>query len=882
MSLREMLGRLRSAVRKRAIEQELDTELQFHLDMQADELVRQGLSPEEARQRARRELGAVTQIREDYRERAGLPMLEHVYADIRYGIRKLVRDRAFAAVAVLTFACGIAASTSIFSLVNALLLKPLPYTEPQQLYVIQESIPQAERAPFGANIQHYLKWKEGAPAFESIGAASFGEVAFSHGGDAEQIGFARATATLFPTLGIQPQIGRLFTAENETSGNDAVVLLTDGLWRRRFGADPGVLGTMVRVDGVPHTVIGVLPASGELPRGDRMGAVMSITAELIKPFALLPYEKNPYGNFNHGVIGRLRDGASVDEAVAQLDAICTQIAATAPFKAEYRAHMDALHEKVVGSFHGALWAVFAAVLALLFIGCLNLANLLLVRATTGRKETAVRSALGASRTRIVQQWLAETTVLAITGGALGIALTYAAVALLVRTLPADLPRVAEVRVDATVLIFALATTLLTALLFAIVPSLRASTVEPGEALKAGERTTSAGQGQQRARKMLVSLQIGSAFVLLLLAALFLSSFARLVRVNLGFRVDHVLFADLGLRSRAYKDDAQRIRLFEQILEQSRAIPGVKSVGLTNRPPLEGEAQVEPITIPGDIRPVMERPSANVRFVSARFFESLGLAIRRGRGFTEQDRGKKVAVISEDAARTFWPGEDPLGKRVGRGATEFVEYEVVGVADNVRHALEKPGVLLVYVPFWGDAPSAMTLVVRSETDPASLVTSVRNVIHGADREVPLANVRTAEEVVDTNLSQRRFFLVLMAAFAIAAVLLAALGVYGVVSFAVTARRKELGIRMALGAQVRELRAMVVRQGLRCVAWGVIGGVAVALTFARMLRNLVFEVSPSDPIVYVIVLLAVGCIAVVASYVPAWRGTRLNPVEVLRAE
>jgi predicted permease len=810
--------------------------------------------------------------------------VETLRNDIRYALRALARDRGFAIVAILTLALGIGANTAIFSIVNSVLLRPLAYREPGQLVTIREVVPSLSHLypTLPVNAVHFSEWRKQCASFESLAEIGTGTLDLTGAGAPVQLHAALVSATLFHVLGVEPRIGRGFLEEEDQPGHEHVVVLTDSLWRNRFGADPSIVGKKIRLDGLPHTVVGVLPSGFRFPRSETLGAsgVLDVQAEIFKPIAINLKEVSLDGEFNYNVIARLKHGVAASQALAELNVVQASIAKNLPEKLELKAKLAALEEVVVGPARQGLLVLLCAVGAVLLIVCVNLANLLLARSAGRAREFAIRTALGASRPRLLQQALTESLLLATAGGALGVVLAYWGLGLLVKGAPLDLPRLDEVHLDGRVLAFALLISTLTGLLFGILPAWRSSGASPLDALKTGSHTTTEGSRGARVRALLVSLEVGLSAVLLIAAGLLTTSFVRLMQVDKGFATESVLAVDVALPDSKYEKQEQREQFYQRAIAGLESLPGVRSAAVINWLPLQGEMWVDIVWLPGDNRPMFERPFANMRFISPGYFKTAGIALRRGRTFEETDRRKKMAVISQRVAERLWPGQDPVGRQFGHNDNEM--YQVIGVSADVRVSLHQDPVLTVYLPYWDRARSNASVVVRTAMDPRAIAAAVRAEIWKIDPEVPVPAMRTMGQLVSDSVGQQRFQMLLLASFAGGALLLASLGIYGVVSYSVSRRRNEIGIRMALGARGADVYRMVLRQGLAPVVLGLFAGVAVALAVGRILSSLLFQVSPTDPLTIGIVTLLLGAVAVVACSVPAVRAMRVEPMNALRYE
>ena len=804
--------------------------------------------------------------------------------DLRYTLRSWAREPGFAAVAMLTVALGVAANTAVFSIVNGVILRPLAYHEPERLYLLEQVILQwAHMYPaLSMNVRQFVTLKEDCRGVESAAIVRASGMPMSGGAETEFVRAVRSSAELFGVLGVRPAAGRLFRRDEEWAGAEQVTILTDSFWRRRFNADPGVLGRTVVLGGEPHTIVGVLPPSFRFFKKNQLGMLaLPESTDLFLPLNEAREGQPVFGDFNFSMIVRLRPGVKAAEAEAEATA---RLAALGGGKyPETRARLTPLREQVVGRSRTALLMLMAAVAAVLLIGCANLANLLLVRITRRSKETAIRAALGASRSRLIRLTLTESLSLALAGGVLGVALAWAGLRWLMRAAPVDLPRADEVSLDLGALGFAVGTSLVTGFLLGILPAWRASRSEPQEAMRAGGRTSSESGRAMRLKQLLVSFQTGLGVMLLVTAALLVTSFTRLTMVDKGFDVETVVGLELMLPPSKYPKFAQRLRFKEQLIEAVPALPGVVSAGVSNTLPLQGDVWLDAIGIEGTTVPLMEWPLANYRPVNADYFRTLGIPLRKGRLFAEADRRLNPAIVTESTARRLWPGQNPIGKRFRRADPSDAPYEIIGVAGDIRgiRLEEAPG-LMVYLPHWKRTQTRVTLLVRTGIEAAALASAVRDAVRRIDPDVALAEVKTMRRIVEESTAGRRFQTLLAVVFAAAALVLAALGVYGVVSYSVTCRIHEMGIRIALGAAPGQLYRMVLGQGMLPVAAGISAGLIGALAVGGMLRSLLFGVAPHDPLIITAVVTALSAVAAAACWLPARRAVRVDPGVALRSE
>ncbi|HSK08812.1 MAG TPA: ABC transporter permease, partial [Vicinamibacterales bacterium] len=789
-----------------------------------------------------------------------------LWTDLRHAGRSLLRDRAYTTIALLTLAFGIAANTVIFSIVDGVLLRPLGYPEPGRLVVVNEIVlelaGQYPRLP--ANARHYFEWRDRSTTFEQIAIVDAGNWVLTGGGsEPERLEGARISANLLPMLGARPVIGRLFREEEDRPGGGAVVVISEALWARRFNRDPGAVGRPLTLDGVPATIVGVLPAAFHLPKSQPGGITrFPHEADAYKPIAFDRAALSWWGELNYSVIGRLRPGVTRQQALAELNVLQAGIATHLPDNLHLAAHVAGLQDEVTGTSRTPLLFLLGAVGAVLLIVCVNLANLAIARGAARAHDLAIRRALGATRGLLVRATLAESLLLGVLGGLLGTALAWVGLKVILSRAPIDLPRLDEVHLDARALLFALGLSVLTGFLFGLLPAWRAATMDPQRSLRDGARGATDGRGGRITRHALVAVESALGAVLLVVAGLLIGSFFRLLAVDKGFDAQHVLAAPLTLPQRAYSTPALRETYYRNLVAKLQAMPGVTDAALVSRMPLDGEDWVDMVQRQGESRPIAELPPVNYRFCSPGYFKAMGIAFSAGGTFTEADRDRNLAVISEAAARAIWPGEDPVGKRFTRGDPSEPLFEVAGVVRDVSVALDKKPVVTVYVPYWVRNRPYMTVVLRTASDPRAVGRSLRQAVWGLDPDTVILEVQTMESLVSGSVAGRRFQMVLTAGFAASALLLACVGIYGVVAWSVARRRNEIGVRMALGAGGGEVRRMVVLQGLRPVAAGLAIGMAGALALSGVVSSLLFGVSARDPLTYVVVAVTLGTVAALA--------------------
>ncbi len=820
-----------------------------------------------------------------------------LWQDIRHGLRTLAKDPGYTAVTVLSLALGIGATTAIFSLVDGVLLRPLSYPRPDRLVLLQEVIPAlTEKYPaVPVNATHFLEWRQRCSSFAAgsndgspaqLSLLEFANMDLTGSGDPQRLESMRVSANLFDTLGVRPALGRSFLAEEEQDAQHHVVIISDGLWRRRLQADPSALGATIMLDSEPYTVIGVLPPGFRLPNLNAPFRFVGLAApahpDVFTPKVLSDGERNTLmGMFNFAVVGRLKDGATCDGATAELNVLAAQLVKMAKMNVELRAVVKPLKDAVVEHSERGLTILLGAVGAGLLIACLNLANVGLIRAERRSFEAAIRVALGASRFRLLRQALTETLLVSLVGAALGVTAASAGLGTLVRLAPSTIPRLDEVRIDTTVLFFALAVTIATAFVSGLLPAWRRAQGRGEQVLTAGRRSASSTAAEVRLRSALVTLEVGLGLMLLIAAGLLSSSFVRLMQADKGFSAPAVLAADIAPPAAKYAQ--QRIAFHARLLDRVASAPGVRSAALVSALPLEGEVWVSTAYLPEDTRPEFERPAANYRFVSAGYFETMGIPILAGRTFNDADRSHEVALVSRRLVDKLWPGQDVVvGRRLvlGDGPREC---EVVGITQDVRANADQEPVATLYLPHWHDmAPLQTVIVARAEGEPLSIAGSLRAAVRDVDPDVPLSGLRTMQAVLEKSASQRRFQMLLASAFAVCALALAGLGIYGVVSYSVVRRTREIGIRTAFGALPLHLYRMVLRQGMGPVALGLVLGVTGAVALGRLLRSLLYEITPYDPWIIAAAVGITFAVALAACWFPARRAARVDPMTALRYE
>ncbi len=806
-------------------------------------------------------------------------------ADLRYGFRTLLKSPGFTAVAVIALALGIGANTAIFSVVNALLLKPLPYKDAERLVLIWHTYPKLNLDQASVSAPSYIEYRDMTSSFEQVATATSWSVNLTGVGEPERLQGARVSHNLFATVGVQPTAGRGFLSEEDQPGKNRVAVLSYGLWQRRFGGDPGLVGQTITLDGSTYDVVGIMPK----------GFVFMIDVDLFTPIAFTPEQlaATNHGNEYLVCVARLNPGVAFGQAAAEMNTLADQLRPQF-YGPNWGITIVPLREQLVGSFRTALFILLAAVGCVLLIACANVANLLLARASARHKEIAVRTALGASRSRIVRQLLTESVLLAALGGAFGLLLAFGGIRLLILGVPEDITGFLvgwkEIGINAPVLGFTLGVSMLTGVIFGLVPALQGSKPDLNESLKEGGRGGTEGRYRNFVRSTLVVVEVVIAMVLLVCAGLLIRSFMRLQQVGPGFNPSNVLTMQLSLPRSKYGENQQVASFFEQVVQRVGALPGVSSAAVGNNLPMGNDNWNASFAVENlQVGPDEPSPHGDPHMISPDYFQAMGIPLLRGRFFTAADSKDSlpVAIIDETLAGQYWPDQDPVGKRIAaffdgpRGQLHW--RQVVGVVGHVKqYGLDGKTKVQYYFPQSQRPERDTYLIVRTTSEPKGMTAAVRSAIDSIDKDQPIYRVMTLDQIVSNSVVQKRFSMFLLGIFAAVALVLAAVGIYGVMSYAVTQRTHELGIRMALGAQQKDVLALVVRQGMVMTLIGVGIGLAGAFAATRVMASLLFGIGAHDPLTFAAISLLLGGVALIASFIPALRATKVDPMIALRYE
>ncbi|HEY7236440.1 MAG TPA: ABC transporter permease [Gemmatimonadaceae bacterium] len=880
--------RLRTALRPDARARELREEMELHLDLDTiDRAAGTGEAPDDAQWAARRRFGNITRYTEETREMSGLGFFDVLRQDVRFAVRTFRHSKVFAAIAVTTIALGIGATAAIFSVVDAVILKPLPFPDAERIVMVWmdnrrlglhedlHSYPNlADLKAQNRSLSHLAPFREG------------GVNLTGGSGEPQRVATGLLPAEALAAVGARPMLGQLYTADNEVQGNDAVALISHGLWTSNFGSDAGIIGKSIELNGRKRTVVGVMPAGFAFP---------TERTQIWMPLVIPNAANASRSSFFLSAVGKLKPGVSLERARSDLSAVAKRLEEQYPVNRDYGVTVTPLPEQVVGpTLRTTLWIMLGAVAAVLLIACANVANLLLSRAAVREREVTVRMALGASRRRLIRQLLTESVLLSAIGGAAGLALALGLLRALPALAPADLPRMGNVGVNGTVALVTSVVTLLTGMLFGLVPALQSSRTHLGTTLREGGRGGTAGRGGSRLRRGIVAAQLALVVVLLTGAGLLLRTFITLQRVELGFTTKNELTFNLQLAGAKYSQQAQAAAFFETLLRRLRALPGAQGAGTISTMMLSSTPNSTGITAEGR---ETRQDDNEVTFdeTSPGFFSTIGARMVAGRDFTAADRdgAPLVAIVNEHMVKRYWPNAGSVGairKRFRYGpstspndSTQNPWFTVVGVVGDMRRTgVDVPVRDEVFLPYPQNVSGRAMVVVRTAKDPLSIVSLVKQTVRGIDRDQPISNLQTMEQMLDALVAQRRFSMTLVGAFAVLALTLALIGAYGVTSYLVSQRTKEIGVRLALGAEPSRVARLVVREGMLVAGAGVLAGVVIALVTTRLASSLLYDVSPHDPVTIGIVVVTLLAVSAFANYLPARRAARVDPLTALRQD
>ena len=880
--LDDLLFRLRSLIRRETVESEMEDELRFHSEHQVEKYLKAGMSRDQALRQVRLDFGGLDQVKEDCRDARGVSLVETLAQDLHYGWRTLLKSPGFAAAALFTLALGIGANTAIFSVVYAILLRPLPFHDASRLILLNETTPLVGNV--AVSYPNFQDWRAQSRTFSEMAAVT--SIHFNMAGirQPENISGLAVSPNFLTLAGVRPAVGRGFTADEEKAGTAPVLLLSYDFWQSHFSADRGAIGQTIRLDSRTATIVGVLPPDFRWVE----------RCDVMEPIGVWATNNdNVAERQNRGdllVLGRLAAGVHIEQARAEMETIAAGLARAYPqADDQYGVNLEPLREVFSGNVRPAMLVLLGAAIFVLLVACANVANLFLMRGALRAKEIALRIAIGASGGRIVRQILTESFLVALLGGSAGVALAVAGIPAIVGLIPPETLAGASIGVNGAVLLFSAGIVVLSMFAFGLAPALHSTGGNVQGELKEGGKTTSAG-GRNRWRGLLATTEVALALILLVGAGLMMKSLYRLLSVDSGFRAERVLKLEMGLRTAQYEKDPAVIAFWQQTLDRVRALPGVESAAMGTAIPLTDDHWRTDITVEGMPLPKPGSfPHPDMHVVSPDYEKTLGIRLLQGRGFTDADRENvpPVAMVNATVAQRLFPGADPVGKRfmLGRLGSERKPkwITIVGVvADTKMYGLSNPARLEVYMPLRQLPPDGMTLLVKSAQDPAAMVSAVRAVVASIDKEQPIFRIATMQEVVNASVSTRRITLILLGLFSGLALALAAIGIYGVISYSVAQRAREIGIRMALGAQSRDVLRLVLTQGGRIAIAGIATGTAASVGLTRLMAKLLYSVSAADPATFAAVAFVLALVAMAACYIPARRTLRVDPLIALRHE
>lgn len=893
--LNDLLYRVRALFRRDKLEAELADELRFHFEQQVEKYIRSGLTHQDAVRQTRLVFGGPDQVKEECRDARGVSCLEMLVQDVRYGLRILRKKPGFTVIAVLALALGIGASTAVFSAVNTMLLKPLPYPNPERIVMLWWKAPilladAADQFPWSK--RDFARFSRDTKSFESIGAFKSDFFNLVGSGEPSRLDGLRASAGFFPAVGVFTALGRTFAPEENQPGHEFEVILSDELWHNKFGGDAGIVGRVIALNGQPYTIVGVMPRGFEFPRAAELPLTISLPPriQLWVPLDIPPDSSGPQ---EFGVIGRLSPRVTAEQATAELRVFGHRLETESPdAKGWYNPNVILLTRQIVGDTKRPLLLLLGAVGIVLLIASSNVASLLLTRTLGRRQEFTLRGALGAGQGRLLRQLLTESLVLAGLGALAGILVAEMALGSVKILGPSNIPRLGEVQLDWRVFAFTFAITLIAAILSGLMPAIGTSRNSLVESLNEGGRRTSGSATHSKIRNVLLVAEVALALVLVVSTGLLVRTFYHMLAADPGFNPTRVLTFQLALPNSKYTDTDRMAELYQKVLRALEAVPGVQSAGIVSEVPMGGSTDSTVIRVPDHPRiDGKEHPYVNYSFASPGYFSALGTPLLRGRDFLDTDTlaSSHVTIINNAMAKKYWPGQDPIGRQVGVENPRWPTRTVIGIVPDIKHAsLREDPDPEMYVPYTQNEiriwPSMQTMQValRSKIDPAALTASARGALRSVDPDLPVSNVATLEALVDNSMAQSRFSLFLLGSFGTLALVLAMIGMYGVISYSVQQRTREIGIRMAMGATRHDVFRMVLGLGARFAGLGITIGLPTAWIVTRTMASFLYGVRPTDPLTFAVVCVLLMSIALFASFLPARRATRVDPLVALRYE
>ncbi|HEX4164514.1 MAG TPA: ABC transporter permease [Bryobacteraceae bacterium] len=890
--IRILQARIRALLKRRQLDHDLREELRFHLLEKQAAMESAGISPEEARSAVQRRFGNATSLKELCRDAWMFRSLENSLRDARYALRVLAKNPTFTTIAVLTLAFGIGANTAIFSVIESVVFRSLPYKAPDQLFSVREALQQgADRHDLTCvNAGNFLLWGPHAGSFSGIALIEPETDNLNLKDETVQIHGVRASADLFKILGMEPQMGRFFTPDQDRSGTANSIILTNALWRNQFHSDPAIVGSTIHLNGSPFVVTGVLPESFYFPKQNELYsstiAGWTYPIEYFVNLALQRYEINPgLQMFNFSAIGRLRLGANPKSAAEELDVGEVQASKGNAIGAKLQIDLIPLKASILGPAEHNLWMLMSGAGLVLLLVCVNLAGLLIAKGAGRVHEIGVRTSLGARRIDIVLQFLIEALLLSATGGALGLVAAYWGVRALVRAAPVEIPRLGSIGIDGEVLLFSAALSLGAGVLFSLLPAVRLTRSDSNGILRTAGPNTSSGRSVSRLHQAIAASEIALCTVLLISALLIAQSLVRVMKTNAWANVSHVVTLNFTPPANHYRQDSLRAQLVTRLLEEARNHPGVQAAGITSAMPFKGQMWGDDVQFVEAAKPEKDTPNANWRFISPGYFRAIGQPLVAGRDLLQSDSGRHLVLISERLARRLPRGTNPVGTHISwrtPNSKGDVLFEVIGVVADARATPDEPAPFTVYVPYWDWPPWGTTLVVRTASPERSVATGLQQLLRKMDKEIAIPPAETLHDILSSAVAPRRFVTMLGLLFAASATFLAALGLYGLISLSVAQRTREIGIRIAVGAQISQIFRLVISQAAVLAAIGLTVGVIGAWAATRLLRGFLYEVKPNDSVTFALVCAALLTISIAASYLPARRAMRVDPVKALKWE